>query len=1349
MPPKAKPTKRTTEDLLKIQKSLPPSIKCIEVSEKKADFYRDQGLVAGYLKKCPDTGSLRELMEKVSPLFEEFTVLHNSSWKINSPPSPEEEIPSGTQLLSFLDHMKHNEVASSIWHNEDTVPNPEIVKNVIDPCETKKFIMISELFVTLNILIKVMACEPEQFDQEAPHASDFAPNAENIHRAYALLHVWSHSNEKNRKSKGKGPSKVQNNKTKNVTYLTNDTNIETTDATQEIDTELEETLFMEFDQPSEPSSEDEADEGEKVIIDQPRDTSEKKVLDFNEAVKHLPPLTSIELASLHGYAMKRLTVKKDRWPDALPITVDEPCTNEEIGRIIHKVQDSVRREEAETKANLTTKSINQETKALEETQDNETLLNKVEDNNWFTLDHASMETMTLTKSCKYLGIEYDNLCIIPSVASSLVLLRHQVTAIATMLDLERMAYDCHFKDIPTLNAGMLGDNMGLGKTISILALVYFAHKLGLQMDNEDKRIDVNKPTIIVIPPACGLGWYLDYIQYFPNLLRIYFVGSSFRKGGDVKFQSVCIDKDLFVTALRTPQKSGLYRNNQDIGRTIFFVSHHTVTKYTLASTTQLEGEGEDLLAADNNPAPSSAPQGELESGVKRVRKKPAKTFSRTGTEDMTLTQEREAYETFLINYKSKVEKKAYRIIVDEGHVVRHPTSGISRAAKLSKADYLWVVFATPLLNKTRDFYGYSHLFYDTNWTLTFSEDWEDKSIIKKFRSASTPDKNLELFNPWNFRKLAVNGHINATTATLIIPILLRRCMIRRTIYSETDDQAVGTDIPAKHVNSVVLLMSRVKQNQYCQLHKRLTATSLGQPIDDDLNEERMNSHQVKTLMCTSFAPSFAQLHQRLGKKKVSFIVTKPFCKIETFLKYSCPNTEYQYHVPTTQVDQALNFINMSATIWYLTLILHQVVTVEKKHLTIFCNNPDVAWTVICFSMNWSAPTAWLCADITQTEHDHIISDFNNINGTLRVIVTTHLIEEFEINLHQSNCHHMMIIEFPRNINTLLQSCARLTRIDQLNEIFIWTIFVDHSFQRYWCSNLAQKTISDLRAQLRGKVKDEYTTDLSKINEHAEDALKVILNWEENRSRWNNIHELDLESSLLSSSQKKLFAEIKNDLSEIKSPSKPKASKHKREQSTPSKTQKAVKLLAKSGKIIVQEQHTHNPDLNHSTKNNHVVDSTDSVTESQITNPKILTENDDFASSDSMTHTLTHKNTGESIENLEDAVLEIINKQATDVHSENSEDSDMPDVDNQKMSENSDNTAASNVPTSDHLSDNAVQRQQDSLSKITINQPNSTEDHATLNPSLEAQNSTEKVETQIKTPRKSQKQRGPDEKFIKK
>ncbi|PGH15593.1 hypothetical protein AJ79_02375 [Helicocarpus griseus UAMH5409] len=126
-------------------------------------------------------------------------------------------------------------------------------------------------------------------------------------------------------------------------------------------------------------------------------------------------------------------------------------------------------------------------------------------------------------------------------------------------------------------------------------------------------------------------------------------------------------------------------------------------------------------------------------------------------EDGSLVDKAQEFDHFITTYRSKFTSLMSRIIVDEGHYPHHPSSGVSRSLKLLKPDFLWIITKAPLLNKTRDFYGYAHLFYDANWSLKLSEEVKQLETIAKFHQAKTND---ELFNPLNIRRFFTNGHMD-------------------------------------------------------------------------------------------------------------------------------------------------------------------------------------------------------------------------------------------------------------------------------------------------------------------------------------------------------------------------------------------------------------------------------------------------------------------------------------------------------------------------------------------------------------------------------------------------------------
>lgn len=308
---------------------------------------------------------------------------------------------------------------------------------------------------------------------------------------------------------------------------------------------------------------------------------------------------------------------------------------------------------------------------------------------------------------------------------------------------------------------------------------------------------------------------------------------------------------------------------------------------------------------------------------------------------------------------------------------------------------------------------------------------------------------------------------------------------------------------------------------------------------------------MKNLLCASFSPRFHTLHRHVGQDKTKAGKLKTLTSgdgagLLFFLKNTHDSRDYQYAIPSTRIDRARELLNISPSLRYIMQVLYEVVTLEKRHLTLYCETPAVAWSTLMFCLNYGAQTAWLRAGITQAERDRIVTNFTNDSGALQVLISTHQVGGFGINL-QANCSRMVIVELPQNLNTLLQTQARLVRIGQNEEVKIWILFTNHSFQQWWAANLARKAISDLSAQLASKLTLGEKADTQTIEHHGEQALNVIMNWHEDRAYWKDERALDLASSLLSKSQQQKYAFIdKTPIKAIEAPPEKPERKRKRE-----------------------------------------------------------------------------------------------------------------------------------------------------------------------------------------------------------
>lgn len=139
MPPRVnKAAKLTSKDIQEAKKNNPPEIRVVELGLKKADFYCDQSLIAGYLRDCPNTETLRSIIASLQPLFEEYVTFRTNCWTSAPVPKPTDAgNPIASHLFTFLSQIGNNHVAAKFLNDASTEPHPQKVGQIftlVDLC---------------------------------------------------------------------------------------------------------------------------------------------------------------------------------------------------------------------------------------------------------------------------------------------------------------------------------------------------------------------------------------------------------------------------------------------------------------------------------------------------------------------------------------------------------------------------------------------------------------------------------------------------------------------------------------------------------------------------------------------------------------------------------------------------------------------------------------------------------------------------------------------------------------------------------------------------------------------------------------------------------------------------------------------------------------------------------------------------------------------------------------------------------------------------------------------------------------------------------------------------------------
>ncbi|KAK2786874.1 hypothetical protein FQN52_007618 [Onygenales sp. PD_12] len=305
----------TFAEIAKAKKYNPEGIRCIEVGVKKGTFYRDQGLVCGYLKACPNTQYLGDLLHQNEPLFEEYTALRMSEWgtaKQGSSSTKDQRIPQFLAFFSFLRATRPNKNAvEHLFYSAAMRIDPNVVQDVLDSRNDEEQLAYCGFAITANLLIKLIKNIPEQFHsvwrQDSSNCENYLPDTEDLHRAFVVLRLWTWLRDKSQNT-DLPERHIKNNPARPVHYMELSESGEiilppTDEVTEDI---------LEFDIPSDPE-EDDGDDAFPFARESKTANSARAASSNCEALEYLPPLTPQEKQSLYHHAKRCTSVVHDGW----------------------------------------------------------------------------------------------------------------------------------------------------------------------------------------------------------------------------------------------------------------------------------------------------------------------------------------------------------------------------------------------------------------------------------------------------------------------------------------------------------------------------------------------------------------------------------------------------------------------------------------------------------------------------------------------------------------------------------------------------------------------------------------------------------------------------------------------------------------------------------------------------------------------------------------------------------------------------------------------------------------------------------------------------------------------------
>ena len=167
-------------------------------------------------------------------------------------------------------------------------------------------------------------------------------------------------------------------------------------------------------------------------------------------------------------------------------------------------------------------------------------------------------------------------------------------------------------------------------------------------------------------------------------------------------------------------------------------------------------------------------------------------------------------------------------------------------------------------------------------------------------------------------------------------------------------------------------------------------------------------------------------------------------------------------------DMLIYLVSSSPKLRYICRLLHATLFAEEgvEHKTlIFTQWPLEQWYLGAFLELLGLDYWELRSGMGNTEKTGIMERFNTPEDTAKVMITSFKATAVGVNL-QHACHRIIMMSFPENIPTALQSISRVHRLGQLVVQLIWILSLVDSYDIY----LQHKVCEKYNQQLYGEAK---------------------------------------------------------------------------------------------------------------------------------------------------------------------------------------------------------------------------------------------------------------------------------------
>ncbi|WEW60075.1 hypothetical protein PRK78_005559 [Emydomyces testavorans] len=680
----------------------------------------------------------------------------------------------------------------------------------------------------------------------------------------------------------------------------------------------------------------------------------------------------------------------------------------------------------------------------------------------------------------------------------------------------------------TINGGILGDEPGLGKTIQCLLLIAESAK----RQSEGPYF----PTLILVPSQLIDTWVDEITRHFNDELNLILFYGHIGPGGT---------SDLMRKRYTKTQKQ-LF----DILDTLDDSDKNTAKTVVLSSYTTWHRR---LLPRQMNPIPEQGCHSASARDMGKNTEQQATSAQKFA--DMVPAYNENKMEVDGTEDQADFENCTFwpenfvfeRIILDESDAVKNIHTRIHRSVKAITTAHHWIVTATAMMNNAADLRGILSLLCREGFEEFAPPANEPRAGEVYEKSIVSDHHHLHLLNPDLSARTFVSGALEPTTGLTVLPRILNKIQLRRTMGSRMDlgpelgSITIGNQIPSYRVRTIDCPMTPIQLSQYINIHSSLVAdlksgkvNQSAESNDQTYEAGRFDMKIYRRLRHASFSFALDYLYRSATVKNEGNLATD----IQKWRKtrggglvWLLSRIVQDVQVPAIPADRQwiLGYMtNMTPKFPTFLAILNEVVIQRKRRLLVFTAYTTCQFLVEGYVKLLALEVLSLRAGMSMTDRDSVVAKFNNPESGVQILIATYSTCSVGLNLHQ-NCSDVVMLEPAIDYNATFHAIGRVHRLGQTQPQNIWILSGANTFDRFVEFKSTMKMVSqivgmgpnvftDLVPERTQAERDRnghnaegvVASDVSSLlNAKAAQIIQQLLGQETSRLDWEDVTDLGL------------------------------------------------------------------------------------------------------------------------------------------------------------------------------------------------------------------------------------------------